>query len=340
MGTESRQKEEAEKAEYVSKMEQMVRSGASEEELAKVRSTLLHCGCSLFVRQRCRARAAAAALLWRALRGLWAGPAVRAAVSLGAGGANAAAHSNHQDVPVVATAGRRLFQRGAARGALPTATPCRLGIVALTRGAGGPAGRQHMDDRVAPPGADGRAEGADQAAPVPRAKHRACSRVLTRPLVVAHSAGIRKRVGELRAAVKLVRDLQQCSLHKNKSMDEDMAGLQQILTAKQAAKFLLWVDQNAACMNMLNKLWASVAQAPPAEVPGAAAGSSAEVAGPSASAPAAAAAAAVPFPGIMSRFSSAGMSAMSLSDSDSSDESVSPSASEHTSEPRRRASRA
>jgi hypothetical protein len=43
--------------------------------------------------------------------------------------------------------------------------------------------------------------------------------------------------------------------NKNNSLDSEMANIQTILSARQIAKFILWIDQNPACMQMLEALW-------------------------------------------------------------------------------------
>lgn len=43
--------------------------------------------------------------------------------------------------------------------------------------------------------------------------------------------------------------------NKNESLDNEMANLQTILSPRQIAKFILWIDQNPACMQMLEALW-------------------------------------------------------------------------------------
>ena len=43
--------------------------------------------------------------------------------------------------------------------------------------------------------------------------------------------------------------------NKNESLDMEMANIQTILSASQVAKFILWIDQNPACMQMLEALW-------------------------------------------------------------------------------------
>jgi hypothetical protein len=43
--------------------------------------------------------------------------------------------------------------------------------------------------------------------------------------------------------------------NKNNSLDSEMANIQAVLSARQIAKFILWIDQNPACMQMLEALW-------------------------------------------------------------------------------------
>mmetsp|Transcript_54245 Transcript_54245/g.94600 ORF Transcript_54245/g.94600 Transcript_54245/m.94600 type:complete len:304 (-) Transcript_54245:1130-2041(-) len=42
---------------------------------------------------------------------------------------------------------------------------------------------------------------------------------------------------------------------KNSSLDAEMNNIQTILSPRQIAKFILWIDQNPACMQMLEALW-------------------------------------------------------------------------------------
>lgn len=46
--------------------------------------------------------------------------------------------------------------------------------------------------------------------------------------------------------------------NKNESLDSEMAKIQAILSPRQTAKFILWIDQNPACMQMLEALWPHV----------------------------------------------------------------------------------
>ncbi len=43
--------------------------------------------------------------------------------------------------------------------------------------------------------------------------------------------------------------------NKNDSLDSEMANIQNILSPRQIAKFILWIDRNPACMQMLEALW-------------------------------------------------------------------------------------
>jgi hypothetical protein len=47
--------------------------------------------------------------------------------------------------------------------------------------------------------------------------------------------------------------------NKNNSLDSEMANIQSILSARQIAKFILWIDQNPACMQLLEALWPHLA---------------------------------------------------------------------------------
>ena len=50
--------------------------------------------------------------------------------------------------------------------------------------------------------------------------------------------------------------------NKNNSLDSEMANLQSILSPRQIAKFILWIDRNPACMQMLEALWPHFARVP------------------------------------------------------------------------------
>lgn len=50
--------------------------------------------------------------------------------------------------------------------------------------------------------------------------------------------------------------------NKNNSLDIEMANIQSILSPRQIAKFILWIDKNPACMQMLEALWPHIASTP------------------------------------------------------------------------------
>ena len=73
--------------------------------------------------------------------------------------------------------------------------------------------------------------------------------------IKGHRSKIRSLCADLKLSLQLLRKLR-CKVDmKNESLEHEMKVLQGILTAKQAAKFILWVSHNPACMQMLNKLW-------------------------------------------------------------------------------------
>lgn len=51
--------------------------------------------------------------------------------------------------------------------------------------------------------------------------------------------------------------------NKNESLDTEMSTVQSIFSARQIAKFILWIDQNPACMQMLEALWPHITPAEP-----------------------------------------------------------------------------
>ena len=42
---------------------------------------------------------------------------------------------------------------------------------------------------------------------------------------------------------------------KHEMLDNQMAEMQKFLSPTQAAKFIVWIKNNSACMTMLNQLW-------------------------------------------------------------------------------------
>jgi hypothetical protein len=53
----------------------------------------------------------------------------------------------------------------------------------------------------------------------------------------------------------MVNRLSEIICNKNESLDSEMENIQSILTSTQVAKFVLWIDQNPACIQMLESLW-------------------------------------------------------------------------------------
>jgi hypothetical protein len=48
---------------------------------------------------------------------------------------------------------------------------------------------------------------------------------------------------------------------RNESLDQEMSEVQRILNPLQIAKFVLWIDENPVCMQMLEALWPHFATA-------------------------------------------------------------------------------
>ena len=59
----------------------------------------------------------------------------------------------------------------------------------------------------------------------------------------------------LEQALKVLKELQQCLAQTGDDLEAEFNNIRNILTPTQAAKFLVWVANNAACMHMLNELW-------------------------------------------------------------------------------------
>jgi hypothetical protein len=72
---------------------------------------------------------------------------------------------------------------------------------------------------------------------------------------ISHRGKIRSLMGDLKSSLELLSTLRDKVEGKNEALEAEMKILQSILTPKQAAKFILWVSHNPACMQMLNKLW-------------------------------------------------------------------------------------
>ena len=62
----------------------------------------------------------------------------------------------------------------------------------------------------------------------------------------------------LEKSVKMLQDLQQRLTDCGQDLEAEFANVRSILCPTQAAKFLVWVANNSACMHMLNELWNKV----------------------------------------------------------------------------------
>ena len=69
--------------------------------------------------------------------------------------------------------------------------------------------------------------------------------------IISHRGTIRHLCAELKASLHLLSQLRGRVDVKNESLEEEMKQMRSILTPKQAAKFILWVSHNPACMHML-----------------------------------------------------------------------------------------
>jgi hypothetical protein len=58
----------------------------------------------------------------------------------------------------------------------------------------------------------------------------------------------------------LMKDLRRKIETKHETLDSELTTLLQILTPTQTAKFLVWINNNPACMALLNVLWDQTAQ--------------------------------------------------------------------------------
>jgi hypothetical protein len=52
--------------------------------------------------------------------------------------------------------------------------------------------------------------------------------------------------------IQMVTRLDELVSNKNESLDNEMSEIQGILSARQIAKFILWIDQNPACMQVIS----------------------------------------------------------------------------------------
>ena len=62
----------------------------------------------------------------------------------------------------------------------------------------------------------------------------------------------------LKESVGVLKELQRRLTQCGEGLDAEFSNVRSILTPTQAAKFLVWVANNSACMHMLNELWSKV----------------------------------------------------------------------------------
>lgn len=78
--------------------------------------------------------------------------------------------------------------------------------------------------------------------------------------IILHRDQIKERFEELK---KSYIDLEKfhSALRDKQQQTEDMArGLEGILSRRQVAQFITWVDKNSICMTMLNQLWPKMSE--------------------------------------------------------------------------------
>ena len=61
--------------------------------------------------------------------------------------------------------------------------------------------------------------------------------------------------GCLESALGVLSELRQRLAQTGEDLETEFYNIRSILTPTQAAKFLIWVANNDACMHMLNELW-------------------------------------------------------------------------------------
>ena len=75
---------------------------------------------------------------------------------------------------------------------------------------------------------------------------------------MSYRSRIRGLCGDLKTSLHLLSDLRGRVEAKNTALEREMQEIQEILTPNQSAKFILWVSDNPACMQMLEQLWSSM----------------------------------------------------------------------------------
>ena len=62
----------------------------------------------------------------------------------------------------------------------------------------------------------------------------------------------------LAKSMEMLSKLRSMLTQSSHDLEMEMKKIRSILTTRQAAKFLVWVANNGACMHMLNELWSKV----------------------------------------------------------------------------------
>ena len=71
----------------------------------------------------------------------------------------------------------------------------------------------------------------------------------------------------LDSSLSVLTELRDRLAQTGEDLDAEFSNVRSILTPTQAAKFLVWVANNSACMHMLNELWDRVYPQPPSATP-------------------------------------------------------------------------
>ena len=76
--------------------------------------------------------------------------------------------------------------------------------------------------------------------------------------IMSYRGRIRSLCSDLKTSLRMLSDLRGRVENKNTALEREMQEIQGILTPQQSAKFVLWVSDNPACMQMLEQLWSSM----------------------------------------------------------------------------------
>lgn len=76
--------------------------------------------------------------------------------------------------------------------------------------------------------------------------------------IMSYRGRIRSLCSELKTSLHLLSNLRGTVENKNTALEREMQEIQGILTPQQSAKFVLWVSDNPACMQMLEQLWSNM----------------------------------------------------------------------------------